>query len=70
MSWKSKISPESRIRLLMALGPLSSLSFILSVILSRLQNPNLDFFSGFLIGFAIVGNLVFIYVTTRYMRNT
>ena len=70
MSWKSKISPESRIRLLMALGPLSSLAFILSVILSRLQNPNLDFLSGFLIGFAIVGNMAFVYVTTRYMRNT
>ena len=69
MSWKSKLSPESRIRLLIALGPLSALAFILSVFLGRLGNPDLDFLSGFLIGFAIVGNLAYIYVTTRYMRN-
>jgi hypothetical protein len=69
MSWKSKLSPKSRIRLLIALGPLSGLAFVLSVFLGRLQNPDLDFLSGFLIGFAIVGNLAYIFVTTRYMRN-
>jgi hypothetical protein len=69
MSWKSKLSHESRIRLLIALGPLSALAFILSVFLGRMQNPDLDFLSGFLIGFSIVGNLAYIYVITRYMRN-
>ena len=69
MSWKSKLTPESRIKLLIALGPLSGLAFVLSVFLGRLQDPHLDFLSGFLIGFAIVGNLAYIYVTTRYMRN-
>ena len=69
MSWKSKLSPDSRIRLLIALGPLSGLAFLLSVFLGRLQDPNLDFLSGFLTGFSIVGNLVYIYVITRYMRN-
>jgi hypothetical protein len=69
MSWKSNLSPESRIRLLGALGPLSGLAFVLSIFLERLQDPNLDFISGFLIGFSIVGNLAYIYVITRYMRN-
>ena len=69
MSWKSKLSPEFRIRLLIALGPMSALAFILSVFLGRLQNPDLDFLSGFLIGFSIVGNLAYIFVTTRYIRN-
>jgi hypothetical protein len=69
MPLKSKLTPESRIRLLIALGPLSALAFILSVFLGRLHNPNLDFLSGFLVGFAIVGNLAYIFVTTRYMRN-
>ena len=69
MSWKSKLSPESRIRMLIALGPLAGLAFILSVFLGRMQNPDLDFLSGFLIGFSIVGNLAYIFVTTRYIRN-
>ena len=65
---KSKLTPETRIRLLIALGPLSGLAFILSIFLGRLGNPDLDFLSGFLIGFSIVGNLAYIYVTTRYLR--
>lgn len=69
MSLKSKLTPESRIRLLIALGPLSGLAFVLSVFFGRLQDTNLDFLSGFLIGFSIIGNLAYIYVITRYMRN-
>ena len=66
---KSKLAPETRMRLLIALGPLSGLAFILSIFLGRLEDSNLDFISGFLIGFSIVGNLAYIYVTTRYLRN-
>lgn len=68
MLGKPKLTPETRLQLLIALGPLSGLAFIMSVFLGRLENPELDFLSGFLIGFSIVGNLAYIYVTTRYLR--
>jgi hypothetical protein len=65
---KSKIKPENRIQLIYALGPLAWLALVLGIFLWRLENPNLDFITGFLIGFSIVGNLGYIYVTTRYLR--
>ncbi len=68
MYLKSKLKPETRIQLLIALGPLAGLAFILSIFSGRLENPDLDFLSGFLIGFSIVGNLAYIYGTTRYLR--
>lgn len=68
MLWKSKLTPDSRIKLLIALGPLSGLAFVLSVYIGRLQDPNLDFLLGFLIGFSIVGNLAYIYATTQFLR--
>ena len=68
MLLKSKLSPEKQIQLLFGLGPLAWLAFLLSSFLGRLGNPQLDFLSGFLVGLSIVGNLVFIYVGTRYLR--
>jgi hypothetical protein len=65
---KSKIKPENRRQLLTALGPLAWLAITLSIFLGRMENPDLDFINGFLLGFSIVGNLAYIYVTTRYLK--
>ena len=68
MLLKAKISPEKRTQFLISLGPLAGLAFVLSVFLGRLENPNLDFITGFLAGLSVVGNLVFIYVGACYIR--
>ena len=68
MYLKPKIDPEKRIQIIIALGPLAGLAFVLSVFLGRMDNPDLDFLTGFLTGFSIVGNLAYIFMVTRYMR--
>ena len=65
---KSKIKPEARIQVLTVLGPLAWLTLILSIFLGRMENPNLDFLNGFLVGFSLVGNLAYIVVVTRCLR--
>ena len=66
---KQKIKPENRRQLLVALGSLAGLAFILSIFLGRLNNPDLDFITGFLVGFSIVGNLAYIFVVSRNLRD-
>ena len=68
MILKQKIKLENRKQLLLVLGPLAWLAFVISVFLGRLEYPHLDFLVGFLTGFSIVGNLAYIYVTTRYFK--
>jgi len=68
MIFKSEISPESRQQLMLALGQIAGILFILSIFLGRLENPDLDFLTGFLTGMSIVGNLFYIYISTRYLR--
>ncbi len=68
MQIKHKIKPENRMQILIALGPLASLAVVLSIFLGRMGNPDLDFISGFLIGFSIIANLAYIYVVTRHLR--
>ncbi len=68
MQIKHKIKAENRMQILIALGPLASLAVVLSIFLGRMGNPDLDFISGFLIGFSIIGNLAYIYVVTRHLR--
>ena len=68
MLLKSKISPEKRTQILFALGPLAWIAALLSSVLERTGTPHLDFIIGFLTGVSIVGNLIFIYVCTRYLR--
>ena len=65
---KQNIKPENRKQLLLALGPLAWLAFVLSIFLGNAGNTHLDFLTGFLTGFSIVGNLAYIYVTTRYLK--
>jgi hypothetical protein len=68
MLLKHKFAPEKRMQILIALGPIAGLAFVLSIFLGRLDNPNLDFITGLLTGFSIVGNLAYIFVVTRYLR--
>ena len=65
---KSHIRPENREKMLYWLGAAAQLALALGIILQRLENPSLDFITGFLIGFSIVGNLAFFYTTTRKHR--
>jgi hypothetical protein len=58
----AKIRPKA----LLMLGPLAQLALVVSIVLERLGNPAGDFVTGFLIGFAIAGNLAFLYAVTRF----
>lgn len=62
---KSWINPENRVRYFTWLGYAAQIALVLGISLERLENPALDFVTGFLIGFSIVGNLAFIYTITR-----
>ena len=68
MLLKEKIKPENRMQILTALGPIAWLALVLSIVLGRTGNPALDFAQGFLVGISIVGNLAYIYVVTRHLR--
>lgn len=70
MQIKHKIKPESRMQILIALGPLAWLAVVLGIFLGRVGNPETDFISGFLVGLSIVANLAYIYVVTRHLRET
>ena len=65
---KQKIKPEIRMQILTALGPIAWLALVLSIFLGRMDNPTLDFITGFLVGLSIVGNLAYIFVVTRHLR--
>jgi len=68
MLLKQKIKPKNRMQILIALGPIAWLALVLSILLGHLENPSLDFVTGFLIGLSIVGNLAYIFIVTRHMR--
>lgn len=68
MILKTCVEPETREKLLTALGPIAWLALILSIFINRMGNPDLDFLMGILVGFSIVGNLVHIYTSTRSLR--
>jgi len=65
MLFKESTRPKTRFRLLVALGPLAWLALVMSIFLGRQDNPELDFLTGFLVGFSITGILVYIIVVTR-----
>ena len=60
------IKTRSRPKLIRWLGVLAPLAFVVAVVLGRLDNPALDFPTGFLIGFSIVGNLAFLCASGRW----
>jgi hypothetical protein len=62
---KSWIKPENRVKYFTWLGYAAQIALVLGISLERLENPTLDFITGFLIGFSIIGNLAFIYTISR-----
>jgi hypothetical protein len=68
MLLKQKIKSKNRIQIFVVLGPIAWIALMLNIFLGRLENPTLDFATGFLVGISIVGNLAYIYVVTRHMR--
>ena len=68
MLLKYKIKHENRMQILTALGPLAWSAFVVSILLGRLDTPGLDFIQGFLVGFSIVGNLAYITVVCRNLK--
>ena len=47
------------------LGYAAQIALAFSILLERLGNPALDFISGLLLGFSLVGNLAFIFAIAR-----
>jgi hypothetical protein len=46
--------PTYRSRLMPRLGGIAQLAFVIAIILSRFENPSLDFFEGMLLGFPLL----------------
>ncbi len=67
MLTKSKINSENRAKYFAVLGGISQLALVLGIFLGRLDNPHpsLDFISGMLMGFSLVGNLAYLVVLSR-----
>lgn len=64
---KSQIALSNRIKIIAGLGPLAGLALITSFF-GLMENPNLDFLTGFLVRFSNIGNLVYIFVVSRHLR--
>jgi multisubunit Na+/H+ antiporter MnhB subunit len=52
--------PTYRSSLMPRLGAIAQIAFVIAIILSRFENPDLAFFEGMLLGFSIVGNLAYL----------
>jgi len=62
---KSFSRPEDRAKFFNILGGVAQLALIMGIVLQRSEIPTLNFIAGILMGFSIVGNLVFITVISR-----
>lgn len=56
MNLKKTYRPE----IIRILFPIAQLAFVAAILLGRLDNPDLSFLEGALMGFAMVGNLAFL----------
>lgn len=58
---------EDRVKYFQWMGGCAQLALVLGIVLSKLDNPHplVNFASGILIGFSMVGNLAFIYTISR-----
>lgn len=65
MLTKIKPKPQKRKVLLNFLGGLAQVSLVASIFLSQLDLAGMDFLEGVLLGFSMVGNLVYIYHLSR-----
>lgn len=54
------IGTSDRDRRISMIGAVAQLTLVGGIFLSRFGNPDLDFLTGFLIGFSLVGNLAFL----------
>ena len=62
---KSFIKLENRTKYFNILGSIAQLALVLGIILERLAIPTLDFLSGMLLGFSIIGNIAYIIANSR-----
>ena len=65
MIWKTCEKSKYRKILFLMIGPLPWLALTFSIFLNRMGNQDFDFLTGFLLGFSMVGNLVYIFTTHR-----
>ena len=62
---KSFGKSEDRTKYFNFLGSIAQLALVLGIILVRLAIPTLDFLSGMLLGFSIIGNFAYIITSSR-----
>jgi hypothetical protein len=62
---KSFIKPQDREKFFIRFGGIAQLCFVAAIFLGRMEDPRLDFITGLLMGFSMVGNLVFVYNVSR-----
>ena len=60
MLLKADLKPEVRKKRITYLGGIAQIALVASIFLSRMDLPGLDFVEGILLGFSLVGNLVFL----------
>jgi hypothetical protein len=66
----TKIKSRYRSRLKPFLGPLAQLAFVAAIVMDRLGDPSLSFVTGILMGFSVVGNIMFLYTSARSLRGS
>ncbi len=64
------MTKENQTKYFTVLGGLAQFALVLGIFLGRLENPHpsLNFISGMLIGFSLVGNLAYLVVISRNWR--
>jgi hypothetical protein len=62
---KTGQTPERRERIFVIVGGVAQIALVASIILGRMDIDGLDFLEGMLMGFSIVGNLAYLYSTSR-----
>ena len=67
---KSRIKTENREKYFTYLGAAAQLALVLGILLGRIEKPGLDFVTGMLIGFSIVGNLAFLVTISRQNKRS
>ena len=65
MLLKSNQTPKRREKNFAIIGGTAQIALVVSITLGRLDIDRLDFLEGMLIGFSIVGNLVYLYHVSR-----
>lgn len=69
MLLKTNLTAEKREAMIGIIGGIAQIALVASIILGRLDLPGLDFLEGMLLGFSMVGNLVYLYHMGQKRRN-